>query len=267
LEGKEISERGGSELVPCPERVIAVTSLAVEARIARGPRVAVICDYASHHLLTGLQEAVSAGAAGIISFGVAGGLAPELAPGDWVVAAGVWTAQAHFPADGIWAKRLLVALPRARHAYIAGSDKLLVHPAEKRALHGCSGAAVADMESHIAARVAAANGIPFAACRVVIDPAGEQLPPAAEVGLREDGRTDVLAVLASLAQRPGQLPGLVRIAYHAAIARAALREGRRSLGPALACPYIGALARPVSTSPADEELVLDQAGARAGSTT
>jgi hypothetical protein len=105
------------------------------------------------------------------------------------------------------------------------------------------------MESHIAARVAAENGVPFAACRVVIDPADEELPPAAEVGLREDGRPDVLAVLTSLALRPAQLPGLVRLAYHAAIARAALREGRHSLGPALACPYIGALARLESPAP------------------
>jgi hypothetical protein len=117
---------------------------------------------------------------------------------------------------------------------------------------------VADMESHIAARVAAENAVPFAACRVVIDPADEELPPAAEVGLREDGKPDLRAVLISLALRPA----LVRIAYHAAIARAALRQGRRSLGPALACPYVGALARPESTAPEDPELVLDQAGAR-----
>src|SRR5262249_55665791 len=105
----------------------------------------------------------------------------------------------------------------------------------------------------------------FAACRVVIDPADEELPPAAEVGLREDGSPDILAVLTSLALRPAQLPGLVRIAYHAAIARAALREGRRSLGPALACPYTGAPARPVSAAPTGSEPVLDRAGASAGS--
>ena len=261
MEGREIGEGASSELTGRPEPVIAVTSLAVEARIARGPRVAVICDHASH-LLTSLRGAVTAGAAGIISFGVAGGLAPELVAGDCIVATGVWTAQAHFPADGVWAKRLLAALPRARHARIAGTDKLLVQPAEKQALHACSGAAVADMESHIAARVAAENAVPFAACRVVIDPADEELPPAAEVGLREDGKPDLRAVLISLALRPAQLPGLVRVAYHATIARAALREGRRSLGSALACPYVGALAPPESTAPEDPELVLDQAGAR-----
>jgi hypothetical protein len=95
------------------------------------------------------------------------------------------------------------------------------------------------MESHIAARLAAEQCVPFAAVRVVIDAVEEALPPAAEVGLREDGSPDVPAVLKSLARHPAQLPALVRTAYCASVAKKALRRARAALGEALACPYVG----------------------------
>ena len=49
----------------------------MEARIALGPGVAVICNHASE-LVASLEAAAKRGAAGIISFGIAGGLAPHL---------------------------------------------------------------------------------------------------------------------------------------------------------------------------------------------
>ena len=61
-------------------------------------------------------------------------------------------------------------------------------------------------ESHIAARIAAAYRIPFAACRAVIDPVHSELPPAAVIGLRHDGTPDVLAVFRSVVRQPSQLP-------------------------------------------------------------
>jgi hopanoid-associated phosphorylase len=260
LEGREISQSSRSEIDLRHPPVIAVTSLALEARIARGPGVAVICDHASQ-LVSSLHVALGRGAAGIISFGVAAGLAPELIPGDCVIGTGVWTSRSYFPADAAWASRLLAALPAAVYGDFAGTDALLIHPAQKRALHARSGAVVADMESHIAARVAAERRIPFVACRVVIDPLDEPLPAAAQTGLRQDGRADLFAVLASLARHPAQLPALVRIAYHAAIARGALRESRRHLGAALACPHFSAGAELAAAPPLSAELALQGAGA------
>jgi hypothetical protein len=100
------------------------------------------------------------------------------------------------------------------------------------------------MESHIAARDAAEHGLPFAVVRVVIDPADQALPAAAEVGLREDGSPNLPAVLQSVAQHPTQLPALMRLAYCAAIAKKALHEIRGALGEALAHPSFATLAAP-----------------------
>src|SRR5205807_3294522 len=130
------------------------------------------------------------------------------------------------------------ALPGAVQAEIVGADAPVAQSSDKRRLHAQTGAMAVDMESHVAARIAATHNIPFAICRTVIDPAHRDLPPAAVVGLRHDGTPDMLAVARSLARRPTQLPALARIAADAWTARQALRRGRTLLGAGLGCPYV-----------------------------
>jgi hopanoid-associated phosphorylase len=215
--------------------IVAVTSLALEARIALGPGVAVICSQGTH-LAAHLESAIGRGVSGIISFGIAGGLAPGLVAGQWVAATAIRTAQQVFPTDRAWTRCLLERLPGAVNADIVGLDAPVADPSDKQLLHTQTGAAAVDTESHIAARVAAAHQVPFVACRAIIDAVGTLLPPAALVGLRADGTADVGAVVRSVLQQPGQLPALVRTAFDAWVARAALYRGRRMLGAGLGFP-------------------------------
>jgi adenosylhomocysteine nucleosidase len=226
----------GASPMPSLATVIAVTSLSIEARIALGPGVTVICGHASQ-LTARLQAAIEGGALGIITFGVAGGLASDLAAGDWVIGSGVRTDGERYPADQRWSQRLLAAIPGSVHAEVAGVDAPIAHSSEKLRLHARTGAKAVDMESHVAARIAALHNIPFAICRAVIDPVDRDLPPAAVVELRHDGTPDIPAICRSVMRRPAQIPALVRIAMDAWIAREALRRGRRLLGMGLACPY------------------------------
>src|SRR6202008_52779 len=69
--------------------VIAVTGMAFEARIARGKGVEAVYAARADLLERALNEAIARGCAGIISFGTAGGLAPDLAPGTLIVASSV----------------------------------------------------------------------------------------------------------------------------------------------------------------------------------
>ena len=214
--------------------VVAVTGIAFEAKIAAGAGVTVVCGGGS--IAAALEQAIAHGCAGVLSFGTAGGLAPDLAPGDWVVASAIVCERGRFPADPRWSEQLVQLLPAATRVVIAGVAAPVADAAAKRALHQATGAAAADMESHIAAEIAAAHGVPFAACRVIIDPADRTLPPAALVGIRPDGSADVAAVLGSLARQPGQWWDLVRTALDARRARAALLRGRRMLGERLGLP-------------------------------
>jgi adenosylhomocysteine nucleosidase len=215
--------------------IVAVTSLALEARIALGPGVSVICSPGSQ-LAAVLESAVARGVSGIISFGIAGGLAPGLRPGDWIAASAIRAGEQLFPTDRAWTRCLLEKLPAALHAEIVGTDAPVAESCEKRALHARIGAAAVDTESHIAARIAAAHQVPFAACRVVIDPVDACLPPAALVGLRPDGTADIAAVFRSVLKQPGQIPDLVRTALDARVARSALYAGRQMLGAGLGFP-------------------------------
>jgi hopanoid-associated phosphorylase len=216
--------------------VIAVTGLAFEAHIAAGEGVTVIHGRDTLRMIAELERAVAMGAGGIISFGTAGGLTPHLAPGDWIIADAIIAGAQRWDTDAAWSAELLRRLPRATHASVVGVDVPVADAPTKQALHDSSGAAAADMESHIAARIAAAHGLPFAACRVVIDASHRTLPPAALVAMRTDGGVDLMPLLGSLARRPGQLAQLIRLALDAQAARAALLRGRRTLGPGLGFP-------------------------------
>jgi hopanoid-associated phosphorylase len=217
--------------------------LSFEAQVAAGPGIDVLCGAAQRYV-DKLNAAVERGGSGIISIGIAGGLAPGLAPGDWVIASGVVADGTRIPTDNRWSQRLLQALPNAVYADISGVDAPVVAEADKRALHQSAGTVAVDMESHIAAKIAAKHGVPFAACRVIIDPAERTLPPAALVGMRADGRPDVMAVIGSLIRQPRQVFALLRVVADARAARSALFDGRRQLGDALGFPGAAA-AQPV----------------------
>jgi hypothetical protein len=151
-----------------------------------------------------------------------------------VVASGVVTAHKRYPTDRNWARHLLQALGGAVHADIAGVDLAVGQPVEKRSLREASQGVAVDMESHIAAAAAEAHGLPFAACRVIIDPAHRPLPPAALIDLRPDGTPDIAAVAWSVLRQPSQLPALLRVAADARAAQLALHAGRQRSAPAWA---------------------------------
>jgi adenosylhomocysteine nucleosidase len=215
--------------------VIVLVGLAFEARIAAGPGVLVICRGGESPAAETLPAAIHGGCRSIISFGVAGGLAPDLVPGDCIVASAVVDYPALRPTDPLWSGKLLEMIPDACHGPILGVNAVVSDPRDKRRLAELSGAIAVDMESHLVARLAAAHGLSFASVRVVIDPADRMVPPAALLAMAPDGAADVSAMLWEILARPSQLAALMRIAADAYAARAALVRLRRVLGPDFRC--------------------------------
>jgi adenosylhomocysteine nucleosidase len=211
--------------------VIAFVGLAFEARIAAAPGVLVVCRTAGSELETIADSAVRQGYRGMISFGVAGGLASHLRAGDWVVASSIRESQTVRATDAVWSRKLLGMIAGAIHAPIVGVDTPVAEPAKKRELYRTTGAAAVDMESHTVARLAAEHKLSFAAVRVIVDPAHRKVPPAARIGMRPDGRANVGAVMRDLLVRPSQLSLLARITIDAFAARTAMMRVRRRLGP------------------------------------
>jgi adenosylhomocysteine nucleosidase len=228
-EKRQPASGAGGNVTASP--VIAVTGLKTEARLVAGPRVYAIAGGGDAVGLTrALEAAVAKKASAIISFGVAGGLAPRLAPGSALIARAIISEDGtRYSSDPVWSKRLSSALGGAAIADIAGVDAPLAGHEEKHALHMKTGAHAADMESHIAARIAAAYKLPFAAYRVVADPADRRLPHAALVALKPDGSFALGAIAESILRDPSQIPQLLRIAHDAQAAFVALFRSRKLL--------------------------------------
>jgi len=183
--------------------------------------------------------------AGIISVGLGGALSPDLSVGDWVVGERVTDGATTWETDAAWKTALATSLgPTARRGVIVGSDTMVANADAKAALRKTTGALAVDMESHVAARIASAHGLPFAALRVMSDAAMRTLPKAALAGMRPDGGMNLAGVLWALAKAPRQLPALIRTGREADVAfkALALLGGDDLLcGPGIGCPYLGEL--------------------------
>jgi hopanoid-associated phosphorylase len=209
--------------------LLAVTGLKREAALLDAPGVIVIPGGGDSPALAAKLEAAfrQHHPRGVVSVGLGGALSPALAVGDWVVAERIVGDGEAWVAEAGWAAELQVRLGPGAKAHlgpIAASETMVVDAASKAALYAATGALAVDMESHVAARFAAAHGLPFAALRVISDGADRALPKAAQAGMKKDGGMDILAVLKSLALDPAQLPALIRTGQEAEVAFKALKQ-------------------------------------------
>jgi adenosylhomocysteine nucleosidase len=197
-----------------PRPVLIVTGLVQEARIAAGPGMIVICSSSDPNQLRALLATLdSTTFRGVISFGVAGGLDPALKSGDVVVATEVLAGDTRWLAGSALNEEMIasVALRRRRvvRGGLAGVEQVVAGMSCKAALRSETGAAAVDMESHIAAAYAAEAGVPFAALRVISDPASRALPALAMSAIKPNGDIDLRKVLRGVARNPTTLRALV----------------------------------------------------------
>src|SRR5215831_5411702 len=129
------SDPSGAQELSSARLVIAFVGLNFEARIAAGPGVHVVCREPRSDISGPLHDAIKRGCRSIISFGVAGGLAPHLRPGDWIVASSVIDSGKRRATDAEWSRRLLRTVPGAGFASVAGVDAPVSDPRVKREWH------------------------------------------------------------------------------------------------------------------------------------
>jgi adenosylhomocysteine nucleosidase len=206
----------------------AVTGLAAEARILERRSIPAIATSGDETAIwAATARLIAAGVDGLLSFGVAGALAPGLAPGTLLLPARIldetrraWPTDAH-----LFSSRTTVL----QTGDLLGCAAPVATVEEKAALHRRTGAVAVDLESHVVAAAALRANLPFLVLRAVADPADADLPPAALVGLDAAGRTALRPVLASLARDPGQLWRLVALARDTRRALLALERASAAL--------------------------------------
>ncbi|HEV8677744.1 MAG TPA: hypothetical protein VGQ90_00110 [Stellaceae bacterium] len=194
--------------------VLCTSGLAAEARVARAAGFQVIVGAGDPRRTAALVAAASRQAKCLISFGIAGGLAPHLRAGDVILSAEViadgrrWHASDSFHVQvGDLARQI-----GAAEGPVLGASNLLATEEGKAQAWRDTGALAVDMESAIVARVADAAGIPFLVLRTIADSATRELPPAALIPLSQDGTPALARVFGEVLRRPRQIAALFGLA-------------------------------------------------------
>lgn len=216
--------------------VLCTSGLAVEARVARAAGFQVVVGAGDRQRTTALVENAARHAKCLVSFGIAGGLAPYLRPGDVILSAEVigddrrWRPDEHFRAQ---VSDLACRIGAAEGPVFGGRNILSTEGDKARAWRE-TGALAVDLESAIVARAAQAAGIPFVVLRTIADPAARELPPAALIPLAKDGTPAIIWVLGEVLRRPQQIAALFGLARETRRALSALAGPARALREAFA---------------------------------
>ena len=189
------------------------------------------------------RSLAAAGAAALLSWGVAGALDPSLRCGTVVLPIEVLRQGRRFQTDRLWRARVAAAL-QGRVPLVSGalltSEVAVAAAALKASLFQQTGAAAVDMESAAVAEVAAELELPFLAVRVILDTARDSLPdsilrsfqpPAAGV-VGPAGDMPARPRLWPLLCAPGDWGALLRLAAQYRVAGRALRTCGRFAEPA-----------------------------------
>ena len=215
--------------------LLAATGLKREAALIASPGVKAVVSGGDGEALLARLQAASGDVRAVVSVGVGGGLSPAVRVGDWVVADHVvegdgGSLEVDAGLSDRFHKALTASAPPVHRGPIAAGGVIVATAADKAALHARTGALAVDMESHVAARFAAARGLPFAALRVISDAADHALPKAVMVSMRPDGGVNLAAVVISILKDTRQIPALIRTGREAEVAFAKLKLlGRHDL--------------------------------------
>ena len=168
------------------------------------------------------RRLVEAGATALVSWGMAGGLDPDLEAGAICLPREVVAPDGmRFATTSSWREALAASIASYRPV-ASGALVTRTHPiagvAAKAAIRHETGAVAVDMESSAVAEVAAASHVPFMAVRVIVDTALDGIPTSVTAA-GESGQVRIARLLVGLARSPGEIASLLRLArrYRAAI--------------------------------------------------
>lgn len=219
-----------------PAAPLCICGLAAEAKIARAAGFSVVVGAGNRSRTTTLVESAVRQANCLISFGIAGGLAPELRTCDVIVSTNVTAAGRRWWAGKRFRSRIadFARGIGALEGPVLGAEAILATAAQKGRAWSETRAVAVDLESDIVARIATSAGIPFVVLRSIADAAYRELPPAALIPLSQDGTPRLARVLVSVLRQPRQLASLVGLAREVRTAQLALAGPARALHRLLA---------------------------------
>ncbi|WP_308388132.1 5'-methylthioadenosine nucleosidase [Acidithiobacillus sp. AMEEHan] len=225
---------------PAGRRLGLVVALAVEAKALGLPAspMGKVHPCADGHLaiLSGMgpeaaanagRALLEAGAEALLSVGTAGALRSDLQAGDLCIPRQILWQERAYSADEVLASHFLAQHPQARRENLLSLAQMLVDRQSKAAY--AQQALAVDMESGALAALAAAEGHPFLALRVIVDSVDAVVPDAVRRGVDAVGNPRLPGFLWQLLRRPRDVPRLIRLGGQMQRAAITLRQlGRAS---------------------------------------
>lgn len=144
----------------------------------------------------------------ILVAGTAGSVNAEYNAGDIVIFRSAKDgSERSLPLSNDWTNKLNSALSRLhpKTGITFTSPDAVTSPQAKSALRAKYQVDCVDMETATIIKFANEQKIPVAAFRIIVDPHDQAIPPAALVGLREDGTTNLMATIFCLVKQPQHL--------------------------------------------------------------
>jgi len=152
---------------------------------------------------------ITRGATQLLSWGTAGGLAPNLQAGDVVVPEKILFKDKEYFADKDWHKEFKQEFNTGS---IVFSENILTSVHDKQDLFSKYHAVAIDMESAAVAEIAQKHGLPFLALRFIVDASNEVLPSVVLDALSDDGQVNHVRLLKNLLLKPKEIFALIHLA-------------------------------------------------------
>lgn len=187
----------------------------------------------------GAAKLLETGANALLSFGVCGGIDPEIKTGGILIPTVVSNGEESIQTSTNWRTALekKLEIDGLISSTLWYTSKPVLDPKDRKTLFDESGAQGIDMESLAVARVAEEAGLPFVAIRVVLDDAFTRLPRLATVAVDEWGELQLSRLLIGILRNPFEVPALMRLAGQLREAVRVLRKIYGRAGPGFLCDH------------------------------
>lgn len=208
-------------VVALPEEISTLTSKKIDKGCIISLSENILVAYSgagSKNAQKASQALLNQGAERLASWGCAAALAPNLKPGDLVIAKQLIDADLQ-PIDiqSAWLQQTVNLLKQYTVVFsdrLTESRSIVADSKDKAKIHQQSQAIALDMESIAIAKTAVQAGKPFMAIRAVADPANMDLPSAISYAMNDEGVVIITKLLLFLLVHPQELPGLIKLGLH-----------------------------------------------------
>ncbi len=202
-----------------PEELSLLFNRIPEPGVVASPREGVFCilsGVGARCASESVKKLIEEGVDRLLSWGCAGGLAPEVQPGDLLLPKRVISSDGEeWSPDEIWRQRMqrdLEGVCVVREGPLYSSRDPVITESDRKRLYEETGAVAVDMESGAVVQIASEQGIPCLIVRAAADCSKSGIPACISDSIDRDGFVNRRILFRKLLVRPSEWAKTIRLA-------------------------------------------------------